>query len=309
MAVFMADQPSLRHRQCQQQPQHRRAPACQAREVGWWGWMVRGHGADRTAHARTLGLQIAATALRVARSAGAARSWRKLGAARAVGVTWGVDLHTLSESDRWPCVWIQRLEKAMKPLLEQIEALFEAHGAQARDGTPEAPVSALSHALQTAQLAEWADAESPLVAAALLHDLGHFLVPPAEPGSGRVPHEQRALGVLAEGFGPEVLEPIRLHVQAKRYLVATDPSYARSLTPRSRRALQAQGGPMSRAEQRGFEQTPHALGAVKLRQWDDRAKEAGKRTPPLAYYLGVLEEVLQAPIHQHKIEIGARSAA
>lgn len=197
----------------------------------------------------------------------------------------------------------------MKPLLDQIEALFEIHGAQPREGTPQAPVSALSHALQTAQLAEWANAESPLVAAALLHDLGHFLVPPAVAGSRRLPHEQRALAVLAEGFGPEVLEPIRLHVQAKRYLVAADPGYARSLTPDSRCALQAQGGPMSRAERRSFEQTPHALDAVRLRRWDDRAKEVGKRTPPLAYYLGVLDDVLQAPGLQHRMEIGARSAA
>jgi predicted HD phosphohydrolase len=197
----------------------------------------------------------------------------------------------------------------MPALLEQIEALFVAHGEQPRDGSPDAPVSALSHALQTAQLAEWADADTPLVAAALLHDLGHFLLPAADAGTSRLPHEQRALAVLAAGFGPEVLEPIRLHVQAKRYLVATDPGYAHSLSPSSRRALQAQGGPMSRAEQSRFEQTPHALGAVKLRQWDDRAKEVGKRTPPLAYYLGVLDDVLQAPMSQHKIEIGARSAA
>lgn len=197
-----------------------------------------------------------------------------------------------------------------QPLLEQIEALFEAHGAQPQE-EPQAgePVSALAHALQTAQLAEWADAPKALVCAALLHDVGHFVPASADGPTERLPHEQRALGVLSDGFGDEVLGPIRLHVQAKRYLVATDARYAEGLSPRSRRALAAQGGPMTREQQRRFEQQPHAWGAVQLRRWDDRAKEAGKRTPPLAYYLGVLEEVLQDAGQREKIAIGARGVA
>lgn len=192
----------------------------------------------------------------------------------------------------------------MPPLLEQIQSMFEVHGAQPQDTHAGEPVSALSHALQCAQLAEWADAPQSLVCAALLHDVGHFV--PASPGGAteRMPHEQRALDVLATGFDEAVLGPIRLHVQAKRYLVATDLRYGERLSARSRRALTAQGGPMTREQQRRFEQQPHAWGAVQLRRWDDRAKEAGKRTPPLAYYLGVLEDMLQAPDHSAKIAIG-----
>lgn len=195
----------------------------------------------------------------------------------------------------------------MQALLEQIESLFEAHGDQPHEEDGETPVTALSHALQCAQLAEWADASPSLVCAALLHDMGHFLPSAGPQGAvgGKLPHEQRALDVLAEGFDATVIEPIRLHVQAKRYLVATDPRYAERLSPRSRRALGAQGGPMNRDQQRRFEQLSHAWGAVQLRRWDDRAKEVGKRTPPLAYYLGVLEDVLQAPAHREKIAIGA----
>ena len=197
----------------------------------------------------------------------------------------------------------------MQPLLDHIEALFDTHGEQPQDSQDGQPISALSHALQCAQLAEWADASPALVSAALLHDVGHFVAPRQDAQTARLPHEQRALDVLADGFGDDVLGPIRLHVQAKRYLVATDPAYAEALSSRSRRALAAQGGPMTRPQQRTFEQLPHAWGAVQLRRWDDRAKQAGKRTPPLAYYLGVLEEVLQAPMQRHKIAIGARSAA
>jgi predicted HD phosphohydrolase len=195
----------------------------------------------------------------------------------------------------------------MPPLLEQIEAMFEVHGAQPQDMHAGEPVTALSHALQCAQLAEWADAPAPLVCAALLHDVGHFVPATAPSGAAeRLPHEQRALNVLADGFDEAVLGPIRLHVQAKRYLVATDARYAERLSSRSRRALTAQGGPMSREQQRRFEQQPHAWGAVQLRRWDDRAKEPGKRTPPLAYYLGVLDEMLQTRDHRAKIAIGAR---
>lgn len=194
----------------------------------------------------------------------------------------------------------------MPRLLEQIEAMFEAHGAEPQDTHAGEPVSALSHALQCAQLAEWADAPPSLVCAALLHDVGHFVPVATGTAAERLPHEQRALGVLADGFDEAVLGPIRLHVQAKRYLAATDPRYAERLSSRSRRALTVQGGPMTREQQRRFEQQPHAWGAVQLRRWDDRAKEPGKRTPPLAYYLGVLDDMLQAPDDSGKIAIGAR---
>jgi len=176
-------------------------------------------------------------------------------------------------------------------LVDRIEALFERHCRRLHDGENAEPVSALAHALQCAQLAERAHADAPLVAAALLHDIGHFIDTPRIAVSIDDAHELRAIPFLAAGFGADVIQPIRLHVQAKRYLVATDASYSRVLSPASLHALTAQGGPMCSEEQRWFEGLPFAQQALLLRRWDDAAKEVGKRAPPLAYYDSLLREL------------------
>jgi phosphonate degradation associated HDIG domain protein len=172
--------------------------------------------------------------------------------------------------------------------MNEIESLFLRHGNQAYDDSRREPVTALQHALQCAQLAEWAHADDALVAAAFLHDLGHFIAADAsEQLDDR--HETQALPFLAEHFGPEVLEPIRLHVAAKRYLVATDPAYLHGLSSASVHSLGLQGGAMSPDEVSAFEATPFAMGAVQLRRWDDLAKVPGRTTPPLDYYLALIE--------------------
>lgn len=176
----------------------------------------------------------------------------------------------------------------MKPLsIDDIEALFERHGQAAYEGGRREPVSALAHALQCAQLAEWAHADESLVAAAFLHDIGHFVAAEVDDATDDR-HEDIALPLLAARFGPEVLEPIRLHVAAKRWLVATDPAYLATLSPASVHSLALQGGPMDEDEVARFEAMPHAMEAVQLRRWDDLAKTPGLVTPPVGYYLALL---------------------
>ncbi|RQO56958.1 phosphohydrolase [Paucibacter sp. KBW04] len=179
----------------------------------------------------------------------------------------------------------------------KIEALFERRGASLYTGERlelRESVSALEHALQCAQLAEWAYADNALVAAALLHDLGQLIDGAANDELRDDRHELRALHLLRSGgFGPEVLEPISLHVQAKRYLVATDESYREGLSEASRYSLQLQGGPMNAEQRLRFLARPFAAQALQLRRWDDLAKHPGKRTPPLAYYLDLLDDVLR----------------
>jgi phosphonate degradation associated HDIG domain protein len=194
-------------------------------------------------------------------------------------------------------------------LIHRIEALFTEHGTTAYDGARKESVSALEHALQCAQLAEWAGADAPLVAAALLHDIGSFIV--AEPDGDEIDdaHELRALPLLSEAFTASVTEPVRLHVQAKRYLVAADPAYAATLSSASVHSLALQGGPMSADEMRLFDELPFAQQALQLRRWDDAAKQPGKKTPPLAYYLALLDEVIQQPFVDSKIGIGSLSVA
>lgn len=185
-------------------------------------------------------------------------------------------------------------------LLDHIEELFAAHGHQPCEDRRAEPVSALAHALQCARLAEWAHASPAMVAAALLHDIGHFLTLPREPAGDTLDdvHELRALGLLGCDFGPEVLEPIRLHVQAKRYLVAVDPHYAAGLSPAALHTLALQGGALRPDEQRAFEAQPFADDALTLRRWDDLAKAPGERTPPLAYYLCLLDNVRRHDHHE-----------
>jgi predicted HD phosphohydrolase len=205
--------------------------------------------------------------------------------------------------------------------LMQIEALCLAFGPRRHIGAwEEASIGLLDHALQCAQLAEWAHAEPSLVAAAFLHDLGHALAqaaaeageaPPAAPGWPQPePDPSRPyVALLAQAFDETVTEPIRLHGQAKRYLVSTDARYAEALSVHARARLVQQGGLMGPEERRRFEAEPHADAAIRLRLWDDLAKHPGKTTPPLAYYLDLLAELIDAPTQRRKLDIGSLTLA
>jgi len=178
-------------------------------------------------------------------------------------------------------------------ILDRIEHWFALHGATSYEGNRRESVSALAHALQCAQLAEDACADSPLVAAALLHDVGHFvaIAEVGETADVDDVHELRAVAVLVRDFPAAVVEPIRLHVAAKRWLTAVDPAYLRGLSPASVHSLAQQGGPFQGDEIARFEGLPFAEDAVRLRRWDDLAKTPGRETPGLGYYLALLDEV------------------
>ena len=158
-------------------------------------------------------------------------------------------------------------------------------------------VSQLEHALQCATLAERDGAAPAQVTAALLHDLGHLVDGQGAPEpdveiEGDLRHEERAARYLSRWFGPEVTEPIRLHVPAKRYLVATDPAYGTLLSPESARSLELQGGAMDAGEAEAFRRQPYAAEAVALRRWDDLAKAPDATTPPLQHFRSAVEACL-----------------
>ena len=167
--------------------------------------------------------------------------------------------------------------------------IFAARGSEAYFGEP---VSQLEHALQTAWHAERDGAPPWLVVAALLHDIGHLLhgLPEhiAELGID-ARHEDVGHAWLAQFFGPEITAPVRMHVDAKRYLCATDPEYLQLLSPASVESLRLQGGPFTEAEARAFEQQPFAREAVRLRRWDDLAKVPGMDVPGLEHYRTLIE--------------------
>lgn len=199
--------------------------------------------------------------------------------------------------------WSRRVADAQGParppgtLVERIETLFERHGRDAARSSRAHPLTPLEHALQCAHLAEWMQADDALVAAALLHDIGHLVAMDrggAGFGAARQPHERAAVDFLGPDLGAGVLEPIALHVQARRYLAGIDPAYQRTLSGRSLRSLERRGGPMPPAEREAFALHPYASQAIALRRCDDLACCPGKPTPPLARYLRVLDDVLDA---------------
>jgi gamma-butyrobetaine dioxygenase len=170
--------------------------------------------------------------------------------------------------------------------------IFEAKGGDAYFGEP---VSQLEHALQAAYHAERESAPPWLVVAALLHDIGHLLhdLPEHIADLGvDARHEDVGHAWLAQYFGPEITAPVRMHVDAKRYLCATDPEYLGLLSPASVQSLQLQGGPFGEADARAFEQRPFAREAARLRRWDDLAKVPGMQVPGLEHYRAMIEASL-----------------
>jgi phosphonate degradation associated HDIG domain protein len=156
-------------------------------------------------------------------------------------------------------------------------------------------VTELDHALQSAALAQAAGAPDHLVAAALLHDVGHLVADDNVPLDAELTedfhHERVGARYLTQWFGPEVAGPVALHVAAKRYLCAVEPGYLEDLSPSSVRSLALQGGPMTAAEVEAFERLPHHAEATLVRRWDDRAKIAGLAVARFDDHRALLERV------------------
>jgi [1-hydroxy-2-(trimethylamino)ethyl]phosphonate dioxygenase len=174
---------------------------------------------------------------------------------------------------------------------DEILAVFQRRGSDAYFGEN---VSTTEHSLQAAYFAQIAGAPPGLIAAALLHDIGHLVDEvPNDIADWTVDahHEEIGGRWLAKRFPPEVSEPVRLHVPAKRYLLATDAKYFAKLSPASVITLKLQGGPMAAHEVAQFETERFYTDAVRVRQWDDQGKVAGLKTPGLAEYRALIESL------------------
>jgi phosphonate degradation associated HDIG domain protein len=176
-----------------------------------------------------------------------------------------------------------------------IERAFNSAGGMVYLGED---VTMIQHQLQAGALAD--GCHDALVVAALLHDIGHVIGHNEGEldASAALAHERDAhhdvIGArwLASWFGPDVTEPVRLHVAAKRYLVATEPGYATRLSEASVHTLRLQGGPMSVDEASEFESNPYAGDAVTLRRLDEAAKDPSKEAPGFATYRDLVARVL-----------------
>jgi [1-hydroxy-2-(trimethylamino)ethyl]phosphonate dioxygenase len=173
-------------------------------------------------------------------------------------------------------------------VVDEIRRIFERRATDAYFGES---VSMKDHALQAAYFAQQEAAPTALVVAALLHDVGHLLdnVPDdIEDWTADAHHEELGSRWLAQRFRPEVSEPVRLHVAAKRYLCATDPQYFETLSSASVHTLKLQGGLMEPHEIAAFEAEHYFRQAVRVRRWDDQGKVAGLSIPSLEDYSALI---------------------
>nr|WP_295106434.1 metal-dependent phosphohydrolase [uncultured Caulobacter sp.] len=157
-------------------------------------------------------------------------------------------------------------------------------------------VTQMEHAVQTAHHAKLDGAPPELIAAALLHDVGHMMQKIGEHAADLgidARHEHISAGYLARAFGPEVTEPIRLHVAAKRYRVAVDPAYHERLSPASLQSLALQGGPMNATEIETFLADPAAQAALRLREYDEAGKAPDAEVAGFETYSDLLRDLVQ----------------
>jgi gamma-butyrobetaine dioxygenase len=170
--------------------------------------------------------------------------------------------------------------------VETIGELFAGPGARDHLGEP-VPIG--EHMRQAGALAEAAGAQGALVAAALLHDIGHLLGEDEDEDR----HGEAGANWLSQWFGAAVTEPVRLHVLAKRYLCAADADYFGLLSAESVRTLSLQGGPMTAGEVAAFEALPFSRDAVAVRRWDDRAKDTVVTPPRFAHFAPLLAALVR----------------
>ena len=175
-----------------------------------------------------------------------------------------------------------------------IDVIFERFASRGDSSYLGEPVTLTEHMLQTALAAEADGAGASLVAAALLHDYGHLIHDLPEDSAEHgvdTRHEDVGFDFLARHFPAAVVDPVRLHVAAKRYLCAVEPAYLEQLSEASRLSLELQGGPFSEAEVREFEALPGWQDAVRLRRYDDLGKAPARSLPAVERFRTLLESV------------------
>ena len=173
-------------------------------------------------------------------------------------------------------------------VVDEIEVLFKSRGSESYGER----VTMFEHLLLTALTAEQAGADEALIAACLLHDIGHLLVEPDDEW-GKHTHDSIGADWLAERFALAVSEPTRHHVAAKRYLCAVDTGYHEQLSPASQYTLTKQGGPMSPEEIVAFEKLDYHGEAIQLRRWEDAfEKLSDVAIPRFSRYRPLLERLV-----------------
>ncbi len=178
-------------------------------------------------------------------------------------------------------------------IVNHIEDIFNRRGAESYLGED---VTMAQHMLQAAQCAEESGADESLIVAALLHDIGHYKneIPETALAKGiNNYHEEAGANFLEDYFPVSVIEPIRQHVSAKRYLCAVKSNYFQSLSVASVHTLNLQGGPMNENEIKEFEKNAYLDECIKLRYWDEDAKDPERAHHPFSYFRALVESLVK----------------
>jgi len=184
----------------------------------------------------------------------------------------------------------------VKPTATEIVPLLE--DVFARRGDDEylgEPVTMSAHMLQCAQFAEQNNDSEQIIVAALLHDIGHFI---GEMGSFSMSdvedrfHEESGAQLLQDLFPQLVVDCVRFHVPAKRYLCKVEPAYFDGLSEASVHSLKLQGGPMTDSEVAEFASNPHVEAIVKVRRYDDMSKIPDQTTSTFSHYAPIIQRVV-----------------
>ena len=177
--------------------------------------------------------------------------------------------------------------------LASIDSILSMYGTWGNE-TYDEDVTQLAHALQCAALAKHEGSSEELIAAALLHDIGHLFEierKNAPDYSADLRHELTGSDYLSELFPTAVTVPIAMHVEAKRYLAANEAGYFDGLSRGSQRSLEVQGGPFTAAESACFLALEGSADAIKLRRWDDFGKVIGLDVPDFDSWIPLLLRV------------------
>ena len=179
--------------------------------------------------------------------------------------------------------------------MTSVDRLFETLEVEGTARYGMEAINQLDHALQCAARAESESAGAALIAAALLHDIGHLVHKLGIAAERGIDDRHEALGekLLRKMFNDDVVIPVALHVDAKRYLCTAEPGYFNRLSEASVRSLELQGGPFSEKEALDFIARPGGEAAVRLRRWDEDAKIKGKQTPPLEHFRQYVEACIE----------------
>lgn len=188
-------------------------------------------------------------------------------------------------------------------IVEEIFGLYEQFGEADYIGEP---VSQIEHMSQSAQLAMNEGHSDEIILAAFFHDIGHLCFFTRQVGdmNGLGAKRHEVIGadyIRSKGFPEMIARLIEYHVQAKRYLTYKHPSYYESLSEASKKTLLYQGGLMKEEEALAFEADPLFAYSIRMRQWDELAKET--ETPLIDMEL--LKEKARKVLFEHRLSIAS----